>query len=30
MTIPKGAAMRRIDMEAVRQTLKENGFEAVE
>jgi len=27
MTIPKGAAMRGVDMETVRQTLKENGFE---
>jgi cell division GTPase FtsZ len=30
MTIPKGAAMRRIDMETVRKTLKENGFEMIE
>jgi hypothetical protein len=30
MTIPKGAAMRRIGMETVRNTLKENGFEIIE
>ena len=30
MTIPKGAAMRKADMETIRQTLKENGFDIVE
>lgn len=30
MTIPKGAAMRRIDMDTIRQTLAENGFEIIE
>lgn len=30
MTIPKGAAMRRIDIQIVKDTLKENGFEIIE
>jgi N-dimethylarginine dimethylaminohydrolase len=30
MTIPKGAAMRKISMDAIKQTLKEYGFEVLE
>ena len=30
MTIPKGAAMKKISMDAIRQKLKDNGFEIVE
>jgi methylmalonyl-CoA mutase cobalamin-binding subunit len=30
MTIPKGAAMRNIGMDTIRQTLKEYGFEVLE
>ncbi|MEL7604293.1 MAG: DUF1858 domain-containing protein [Bacillota bacterium] len=30
MTIPKGAAMRKIGMDTIRQTLKDNGFEILE
>ncbi len=30
MTIPKGAAMRGIDMETIRKTLVENGFDVTE
>ena len=30
MTISKGAAMRRIDIQIVKDTLKENGFEIIE
>lgn len=29
MTIPKGAAMKRIGMDNVLQVLKENGFEII-
>ena len=27
MTIPKGAAMKKIDMDTIRRTLEEHGFE---
>jgi hypothetical protein len=30
MTIPKGAAMRGIDMDTIKRTLKDNGFEIAE
>jgi signal recognition particle subunit SEC65 len=30
MTIPKGAAMRRISMDTIRQALTDNGFEIME
>lgn len=30
MTIPKGAALRGIDMDRIREALREKGFEIVE
>ena len=30
MTIPKGAAMRRISLDIIKQTLLDNGFEIAE
>lgn len=30
MTLPKGAAMRNIGMDTIRQELKNNGFEIIE
>ena len=30
MTLPKGAAMKRIDMDTIRQALEERGFEISE
>lgn len=30
MTIPKGAAMKKIDMDTILQTLKDRGFETAE
>jgi hypothetical protein len=30
MTIPKGAAMRKISMDIIRQKLRDNGFEIAE
>lgn len=29
MTIPKGAAMRKIDMDTIRRTLESHGFEII-
>lgn len=29
MTLPKGAAMKKIDLDMIRMVLKENGFEVI-
>jgi threonyl-tRNA synthetase len=29
MTLPKGAAMKKIDLDVIRQTLKDKGFQVI-